>query len=81
MSKGNILLIVILMSLASFGLMGFQYYWVRNAIRINEERFDQIVYQALSGAVDQLEKSETSDVLLSKLIKDPVFQQSLFQQK
>lgn len=79
MSKGNILLIVILMSLASFGLMGFQYYWVRNAIRINEERFDQIVYQALSGAVDQLEKSETSDVFLSKLIQDPVLQQSLFQ--
>lgn len=79
MSKGNILLIVILMSLASFGLMGFQYYWVRNAIRINEERFDQIVYQALSGTVEQLEKSETSDVLLSKLIQDPVLKRSLFQ--
>lgn len=79
MSKGNILLIVILMSLASFGLMGFQYYWVKNAIRINEERFDQIVYQALSGTVEQLEKSETSDVLLSKLIQDPILQQSLFQ--
>lgn len=79
MSKGNILLIVILMSLASFGLMGFQYYWVRNAIRINDERFDQIVYQALSGTVEQLEKSETSDVLLSKLIQDPVLQRSLFQ--
>jgi len=79
MSKGNILLIVVLMSLASFGLTGFQYYWVKNAIRINEERFDQIVYQALSGTVDQLEKSETSDVLLSKLIQDPVLQQSLFQ--
>ncbi len=79
MSKGNILLIIILMSLASFGLMGFQYYWVRNAIRINEERFDQIVYQALSGTVEQLEKSETSDVLLSKLIQDPVLQRSLFQ--
>lgn len=79
MSKGNILLIVILMSLASFGLMGFQYYWVRNAIRINEERFDQIVYQALSGTVEQLEKSETSDVLLSKLMQDPVLQKSLFQ--
>jgi len=79
MSKGNILLIVILMSLASFGLMGFQYYWVRNAIRINEERFDQIVYQALSGTVEQLEKSETSDVLLSKLIQDPMLKKSLFQ--
>ncbi|MEN2282916.1 HAMP domain-containing sensor histidine kinase [Algoriphagus sp. SE2] len=79
MSKGNIILIIVLMSLASFGLMGFQYYWVRNAVRINRERFDQNVYMALSGTVEQLEKGETSDVLLSSLMKDPVLQESLFE--
>jgi two-component system, OmpR family, phosphate regulon sensor histidine kinase PhoR len=78
MSKGNITLIIVLMSIASLGLMGFQYYWVRNAIRINQERFDQNVYQALAGTVDQLEKSETSDVLLSQLIRDSALQESLF---
>lgn len=79
MSKGNITLIIVLMSLASFGLMGFQYYWVSNAVRINRERFDQNVYMALSGTVEQLEKGETSDVLLSSLMKDSVLQESLFE--
>jgi len=78
MSKSNITLIIVLMSLASFGLMGFQYYWIRNAIRINKERFDQNALQALSGTVSELEKGETSDVLLSKLIKDPELKESIF---
>jgi two-component system, OmpR family, phosphate regulon sensor histidine kinase PhoR len=78
MTKNRITLIVILMSLASFGLMGFQYYWVRNAIRINQERFDQNVLQALSETIEELEKGETSDVLLSQLLRDSVLKQSLF---
>jgi len=78
MSKSKITLIIVLMSLASFGLMGFQYYWIRNAIRINRERFDQNVLQALSTTVSILEKGETSDVLLSKLIKDPILKETIF---
>jgi two-component system phosphate regulon sensor histidine kinase PhoR len=78
MSKGNITLIIVLMSLASFGLMGFQYYWVRNAIRINQERFDQNVLQALSRTVSDLEKGETSDALLNKLIEDPILKEAVF---
>src|SRR5690606_29292715 len=78
MTKGSITLIVVLMSLASFGLMGFQSYWIRNAIRINQERFDQNVLQALSGAISELEKGETSDVLLSKLIQDSALQETVF---
>jgi two-component system phosphate regulon sensor histidine kinase PhoR len=78
MTKGSITLIVVLMSLASFGLMGFQSYWIRNAIRINQERFDQNVLQALSGAITELEKGETSDVLLSKLIQDSALQETVF---
>ncbi|NVJ86525.1 MAG: HAMP domain-containing histidine kinase [Algoriphagus sp.] len=79
MSKNKIILIIVLMSVASLGLMGFQYYWVSNAIRINQERFDQEVYQALAGAVDQIEKGETSDFLLGQLMRDPVLQESLFE--
>ena len=78
MSKGNITLIIVLMSLASFGLMGFQYYWVRNAIRINQERFDQNVLQAISRTVSDLEKGETSDALLNKLIEDPILKEAVF---
>ena len=78
MSKGKITLVIVLMSLASVGLMGFQYYWIRNAIRINKERFDQNALQALGETVTILEKGETSDVLLSKLIKDPVLKEIIF---
>lgn len=66
------------MSLASFGLMGFQYYWVRNAIRINQEQFDQNVLQVLSSTIAELEKGETSDVLLSQLIQDSALQETIF---
>jgi two-component system phosphate regulon sensor histidine kinase PhoR len=78
MTKGSIVLIVVLMSLSSVGLMGFQYYWVRNAIRINQERFDQNVLQALSGTIGNLEKGETSDILLSQLIRDSALQETVF---
>jgi two-component system phosphate regulon sensor histidine kinase PhoR len=67
------------MSVASIGLIGFQYYWVNNALRINEENFEQNVYQALSSTVDQLEKGETSDIFLSYLAKDTLAQKLLFQ--
>jgi two-component system phosphate regulon sensor histidine kinase PhoR len=67
------------MSLSSFGLIGFQYYWVRNAISINRERFDQNVLQALSSTVDELEKVQTRNTIFSTLMQDSVFQQSIFQ--
>lgn len=79
MSKSNITLIVVLMSIASFGLMAFQYYWVSNAVKINEERFDQNVYMALTQTIDELEKGETSNALISSLIEDSALQDSLFQ--
>ena len=72
-------LIILLMSIASIGLIGFQYYWVNNALSINEENFEQNVYQSLSSAIDQLEKGETSDIFLSILAKDTLLQKSLFQ--
>ncbi len=79
MSKRSITLIIVLMSLSSFGLIGFQYYWVTNAISINRERFDQNVLQALSTTVDELEKVQTRNSILSTLMQDSVFQQSIFQ--
>lgn len=79
MSKFQMNVIIVLMTLASIGLIGFQYYWVRNAFKINEERFEQNVYQSLFGTVNQLEKGETSEIFLSYLAKDPNLQEFLFQ--
>lgn len=79
MSSTQMKLIILLMSIASIGLLGFQYYWVRNALRINEERFEQMVYQSMASTVTQLEKGETSDIFLSYLATDTLLQRSLFQ--
>ena len=79
MSSSQMKLIIILMSISSLGLVGFQYYWIRNALRINEERFEQAVYQSLAATITQIEKGETSDIFLSYLAKDTLLQQSLTQ--
>lgn len=79
MSSTQMKLIILLMSIASIGLLGFQYYWVRNALRINEERFEQMVYQSMASTVAQLEKGETSDIFLNYLATDTLLQRSLFQ--
>lgn len=79
MSKTSIKIIVFLMSLASLGLIGFQFYWVGNVLKINEERFEQNVYQALSSTSDRIEKGEASDILLGSLARDTIFQKALLQ--
>ncbi|SNS07808.1 two-component system, OmpR family, phosphate regulon sensor histidine kinase PhoR [Belliella buryatensis] len=79
MSKSRMKLMIVLMSLASFGLLGFQFYWISNALRINEERFEQNVYQSLTATVAHIEKGETSDIFLNYLAKDTTLQQSLFE--
>lgn len=79
MSKSNMKLIIVLMSLATFGLLGFQFYWISNALRINEERFEQNIYQSLNTVVSQLEKGETNDIFLNYLAQDTTLQQSLFE--
>jgi two-component system phosphate regulon sensor histidine kinase PhoR len=79
MSKTRINAIILAMSFATLGLIAFQFYWVGNVLKINRERFQQNVSQALIATVDKLEKGETSDILLSSLMVDTIFQQTLFQ--
>lgn len=67
------------MTLSSFGLIGFQFYWVSNALRISEERFEQNIYQSLNSTIEYLEKGETSDIFLSYLAQDTLMQQTLFE--
>ena len=71
--------IIVLMSAACLGLVGFQFYWVYNALKINQERFEQNVYQSLSATIEMLEKGEASDIILQSLAKDTVLQESLFE--
>ncbi|MBS9523557.1 HAMP domain-containing histidine kinase [Litoribacter ruber] len=79
MSKTKMNIVIVLMSIATLGLVAFQYYWVNDALKINQERFEQNVYQSLASTVDKLEKSEAKDMFLNNLIQDTAMQESFFQ--
>ncbi|MFT6882973.1 MAG: two-component system phosphate regulon sensor histidine kinase PhoR [Marinoscillum sp.] len=46
------------MSLALFGLIAFQWYWIDSVIRANEERFRKDAIEALHSVSEKLEKQE-----------------------
>ncbi|HSN50719.1 MAG TPA: hypothetical protein VLR52_05760, partial [Bacteroidales bacterium] len=54
--KTRILPIMItLICLALLGIIGVQFFWIRNAIRVSEEQFDRSVNDALAMTVSKLE--------------------------
>lgn len=58
MNSRNIYILIGLMSLALLGLIGFQLYWIRNAVQLSEQQFEQEVQRALIKVVARLEKQE-----------------------
>ena len=58
MSRKMIRTIIALMSLAMIGLIGFQAYWINNAIDVSNVKFNQNVHEALNHVVSNLEKRE-----------------------
>ena len=43
-----------LLSTAMLGLIVFQFYWIKDVLRVNEERFTQNVQEALNGVANKL---------------------------
>lgn len=66
MKRFNVKLIVILAGLAMLGLIAIQIYWIRNAIALNEERFEQNVNEALKSVVYKMEKQNTAAKITRK---------------
>lgn len=62
--------IIVLMSVAMIGLIGFQAYWINNAIEVNNVKFRQNIHDVLNSIVSNLEKREVY-YAASKQIKDP----------
>lgn len=58
MNPKKIYILIALMSGALLGLILFQLYWIRNAVQLSEQQFEQEVQQALSEVVQRLEKQE-----------------------
>lgn len=67
MKKLNVRLISILAGCAMLGLIAIQLYWVRNAITLKEQRFEQNVNEALSNVVYKLEKQNAAARITRRL--------------
>lgn len=69
MKKRTFLIIVTITGLALAGIIFIQFYWIRNAVLLQEEQFNNLVKLALKGTVNQMYecKSDTcSDGLFCK---------------
>jgi two-component system, OmpR family, phosphate regulon sensor histidine kinase PhoR len=58
MDKKVLYLLIGLICTALLGIIAVQFFWIRNAVRVKEEQFDQNVYDALGIAVNKLETQE-----------------------
>ena len=66
------------MTVAMTGLIGFQAYWINNAIEVNDVKFQQNVHEALNMVVSNLEKKEVY-YAASKQIKNPPMNKRMLQ--
>ncbi len=67
MNKKLFITLVILMSLALLGIIGMQYFWFRNSIRVKQAELKLNVNEALRNTALKLENRETLQKLLSSL--------------
>lgn len=58
MNKSFITPVIILMTLSLVGIVLVQLFWIKNAIEIKEEQFDQSVNEALNEVVERLKVDE-----------------------
>lgn len=61
MNRKYIILITFLISASLMGLVGIQFYWVRNTVSIEKAEFERAVNDAISTVIYKLEKLETYD--------------------
>ncbi|HHZ64419.1 MAG TPA: HAMP domain-containing histidine kinase [Flavobacteriales bacterium] len=63
MNKKFLNISIVMVSLALIGLILIQMYWIRHAISLKEQQFDQGVAEALSNVVKSLERREALSVV------------------
>lgn len=72
MKKKNIALIIGLMTLALLGVLGMQWYFLRQSYQLKSQLFDQNVNEALSNVAKKLEKQEAYNFLVKKAVRGGV---------
>ncbi|MGD2033484.1 MAG: HAMP domain-containing sensor histidine kinase [Bacteroidales bacterium] len=63
MSKKLIIIASVFMSIALISLIVLQSFWIRNAYKVKEKHFDQLIQKALSEAVLAIERNETMNYI------------------
>ncbi len=58
MKKNTIWAVTIILSITLIALILVQSYWIRNALKIKEEQFGQLVTKGLDNVVDEIEQRE-----------------------
>ncbi len=69
MKEKNLKITIGLMSAALFGLIAVQFYWITNAIELEEKLFDYNVNEAMNSVVKRISKNETVKYVAHKIIK------------
>lgn len=67
MTKRKVQVLIGLMCLALVALIGFQWYWIREAIAIRNEQFNQKVAESVQAVVHKLEKQEMLYLLQQRI--------------
>jgi len=67
MKEKRLKIIIILMTLATVGLIAVQVYWINVIISTEELRFASSVNDALSNVVSLIEKHEAANILIDKI--------------
>jgi two-component system phosphate regulon sensor histidine kinase PhoR len=66
MKRKSISLIIGLMAIALLGVMGMQWYFLRQSYQLQSRLFDQSVHEALNNVVDRLAKRDANSFLEKK---------------
>lgn len=67
MKKHRIKIIVVTMALSVIGLIAIQIFWIRNVIKVEEERFERKVNDALLSVAEKIDKNEATESVIRKI--------------
>lgn len=67
MKEHRIKIIIGLMTVALLGLVGFQYYLIQSLMKVERERFDRSVSEALNSVVTQIDRKEAVNALQAEM--------------
>ena len=67
MKMKRLYLIIVLMSVSLVGIIGVQWYWIRNAIELREENYDRDVREALTQTVQRIDKRMNMVFMANKM--------------